>query len=582
MLDARLNALEGALNSACRGLATAARDAGAAAGALSRDASVAVSAAERVEQALLSRRDGMEDNLQQALQLASRAASERDAVLRASIVAEILQPLRALSMQVLSIAATAGAAAASSTREPATLPALQGAIKGELTDTQLQSLVSAVGQEARMAAAEGAQLAPEQWAAILRRLQSLQVRECVAGLVGWLVGYLSCACLTSALSPQETLEGVRDAQQATRAAPRGDAGQRKATPAAATPDTFPRAMDRLSAAASPNATAPAMPSWLNGGGDAPAGQLANGARSIHAWMEEPRAEQERVEVTTGGSRTAAPLAAVAALTSDVAAPSGPPESEADTQRAPAPLPQPSSGVPVETMASLMTEGLAALRAGRADAEACARGEVDPDAAVLADERFAAAATLFTRAVAMCERTGNADDLAAAQGNCGNAWLARARHAMVMGDVQRVGEAEEWLVQAGRCFRAANEAARGGSDGRALTQWGAALALRGALVAPSAPDDAVLLFDAAAEKYNAAAGLGPDAAPGALTALGRVLMDRAEALPAGRTGALVEAAEVLEEAVRQRPEDGEAIALLRLCDQRIEALDMATRVRRRRG
>ena len=60
------------------------------------------------------------------------------------------------------------------------------------------------------------------------------------------------------------------------------------------------------------------------------------------------------------------------------------------------------------------------------------------------------------------------------------------------------------------------------------------------------------------------------------------MDRAEALPAGRTGALVEAAEVLEEAVRQRPEDGEAIALLRLCDQRIEALDMATRVRRRRG
>ena len=194
MLDARLNALEGALNSACRGLATAARDAGAAAGALSRDASVAVSAAERVEQALLSRRDGMEDNLQQALQLASRAASERDAVLRASIVAEILQPLRALSMQVLSIAATAGAAAASSTREPATLPALQGAIKAELTDTQLQSLVSAVGQEARMAAAEGAQLAPEQWAAILRRLQSLQVRECVAGLdgagLGWLVGWL--------------------------------------------------------------------------------------------------------------------------------------------------------------------------------------------------------------------------------------------------------------------------------------------------------------------------------------------------------------------------------------------------------
>jgi hypothetical protein len=188
VLDARLNALEGALNNACRGLATAARDAGAAADALSRDASVVVSAAERVEQALLSRRDGMEDNLQQALQLASRAASERDAVLRASIVAEILQPLRALSMQVLSIAATAGAAAASSAREPATLSALPGAVKAELTDAQLQSLVAAVGQEARLAASEGAQLAPEQWAAILLRLQSLQV-------CAWLVDCLGTRML---------------------------------------------------------------------------------------------------------------------------------------------------------------------------------------------------------------------------------------------------------------------------------------------------------------------------------------------------------------------------------------------------
>ena len=179
-MDARLDAREGALNNACRGLATAARDAGAAAGVLSRDASAAVSAVERVEQALLSRRDGVEDNLERALQLASRAASERDAVLRASIVAEILQPLRALSMQVLSIAATAGAAAASSAREPAALPALQGAIQAELTDAQLQSLVQAVGQEARLAATEvldsRAGVAPEQWATILRRLQSLQVR----------------------------------------------------------------------------------------------------------------------------------------------------------------------------------------------------------------------------------------------------------------------------------------------------------------------------------------------------------------------------------------------------------------------
>jgi hypothetical protein len=402
-------------------------------------------------------------------------------------------------------------------------------------------------------------------------------------LVGGLPGHAHAAldCLTVAGDgPQETLEGVRDAQQ-TRAARQEDAGLHKATSAAAPPDVSPLLESGVAIDGEPD-TAPAMPSWLNGADDAPAEQLAEGNRSFQAWMEEPGAGPERVEVTRG-SREAAPLAA-AAPTGDVAEPLGPPvrEGALDAQRAAAPPPVSSDGPP-ETLAFLMTDGLAALRAGRADAEACARGEADPDAADLADERFAAAATLFTRAVEMCELTSNADDLAAAQGNCGNAWLARARHAMVTGDVQRVGEAEEWLVQAGRCFRAANEAARGGPDGRALTQWGAALALRGALVAPSAPDDAVLLFDAAAEKYTAAAGLGPDTAPGALTALGRVLMDRAEALPADRTAdALVEAAEVLEEAIRQRPEDGEAIALLQLCDQRVEALDMATRVRRRRG
>ena len=347
--------------------------------------------------------------------------------------------------------------------------------------------------------------------------------------------------LTSALIPQETLEGVRDGQSGAGGA------------------------------------APAVLSWLNGAG-APAAQLTKGDRRIQAWIEEPGAQPERVEVANG-SRAAAPLAA-AALTSDAASPPGVSDSGsvAATQReaAPPPPPMASTEERQDTLASLMTDGLAVLRAGRADAEACARGEADPDAADLADERFAAAATLFGRAVDMCERTGDAGDLEAAHGNCGNAWLARARHAVVLGDPQGVGEAEGWLVQAGRCFRAAHEAAASRADGRALTQWGAALALRGTLVAPSAPEDAVLLFDAAAEKYRAAADL---AAPGALTALGRVLMDRAEALPTSNAdAALGEAVEVLEEAIRQQPEDGEAVSLLRLCDQRLEALDEATRAR----
>lgn len=559
-IDTRLNALEGTLTTASRGMAVAARDASVAAGALSRDASVAVAAAERVEQALRQRQGQIDDAMDQALDLASRAASERDAVLRATIVAEILQPLRALSMQVLSIAAaTAGAAAAAvgnnnSSNAQSAMPALQGAVKAELTDAQLESLVAAVGQKTRIVVSEAVdaagpvRLAPEQWAALGRRLQRLEVR----------VFSLCDVCDAASIARMRILTAMLIRQEAVAVAT-------NAPPAAATPaDEKPVVMpDELRA----SSTSAALP------------RLSDGDRSIESWIEEPSGVLEAVpaaplinsmEASNGQASRAASEPPAGRPSSST----GGGDATADSNGASTPLANTASSSRVDA-AALMRDGLAALRAGRADAEACALGPrvPDTDASELADERLDTAASLFAAAADAYERSGNSSGLAAAQGNCGNALLARARHAVAQEDPQRLGLAEDWLVQAGRRFRAAHEASGATADGRALTQWGASLALRGRLVAGTTPDDAQLLFDAAAEKFAAARTVSTqDTAPDALIGLGQVLLDKADTLRRGsygRSAALKDAVAALEEAVRLEPEDEEALALLKLCDVALE-------------
>jgi len=556
-IDTRLNALEGTLTTASRGMAVAARDASVAAGALSRDASAAVAAAERVEQALRQRQGEIDDAMDQALDLASRAASERDAVLRATIVAEILQPLRALSMQVLSIAAaTAGAAAAagsnnSSKAQPA-MPALQGAVKAELTDAQLESLVAAVGQKTRSVVSEAVdaagpvRLAPEQWAALGRRLQRLEVR----------VFSLCHVCDDASIARMRILTAMLIRQEAVAVAT--NAPSASATPADEKPVVM---LDELRA----SSTSAALP------------QLSDGDRSIESWIEEPAGILEAVpaaplinsmEASNGQASRAAsepPAGRPSSSTGGV-------DGTADSNGASTPLASTASSSRVDATA-LMRDGLAALRAGRADAEACARGEPDTDASELADERLDTAASLFAAAADAYERSGDSSGLAAAQGNCGNALLARARHAVFQENPQRLSLAEDWLMQAGRRFRAANEASGATADGRALTQWGASLALRGRLVAGTTPDDAQLLFDAAAEKFAAARTVSTqDTAPDALIGLGQVLLDKADTLRRGsygRNAALKDAVAALEEAIRLEPEDEEALALLKLCDVALE-------------
>ncbi len=155
-LDARLAALEGSLSGASRGMAQAAREAGAAAGALARDASAAVAAADAVAaalsdaslDALTARLAGVEaavggvegvfeDALERLARAQRRAADERDVALTDGIVSQVLPPLRAVSMQLLSVAAAAGGAAAGAAAANASAPQQQalssGPVRAELT-----------------------------------------------------------------------------------------------------------------------------------------------------------------------------------------------------------------------------------------------------------------------------------------------------------------------------------------------------------------------------------------------------------------------------------------------------------------
>jgi len=181
-------------------------------------------------------------------------------------------------------------------------------------------------------------------------------------------------------------------------------------------------------------------------------------------------------------------------------------------------------------ASRAEAGLAALRAGR---DLARRGGEKVDTLEDADEMFADAIAHFERALEM-------EPTPRAQGNLGNAHLARgrvqatlaamafreaanARNARVNAGLEGTAEmyaelAEENLIEAGRKFRAVvssmrdDESATSGvkAEAKALAGWGSALALRSELVLDSrgATEDAESLALAAAEKYKAAAAIEP--------------------------------------------------------------------------
>lgn len=165
------------------------------------------------------------------------------------------------------------------------------------------------------------------------------------------------------------------------------------------------------------------------------------------------------------------------------------------------------------VAALVQSGLSALRRGR---EAAQRQQAWAEA----DVEFAKAASTFAMAADLDP------ECVQAFGNGGNALLAHGRLKLqassaaaarpgggVDAEAALLAQAEDLFVQAGRQFRQVLLRAPG--DARALSNWGAALSLRGRLMASEQPRDAEMLFEAAAEKYAAAAKAQPGA-PGVFT------------------------------------------------------------------
>jgi len=227
-------------------------------------------------------------------------------------------------------------------------------------------------------------------------------------------------------------------------------------------------------------------------------------------------------------------------------------------------------------ASRAEAGLEALRAGR---DLARRGGEKVDTLEDADEMFADAIAHFERALEM-------EPTPRAQGNLGNAHLARgrvqatlaamafreaanARNARVNAGLEGTAEmyaelAEENLIEAGRKFRAVvssmrdDESATSGvkAEAKALAGWGSALALRSELVLDSrgATEDAESLALAAAEKYKAAAAIEPTS-PSIYVAWGDALRMTASLGPAEDEDELLrQASGCYSEALRLDPDN----------------------------
>ena len=213
----------------------------------------------------------------------------------------------------------------------------------------------------------------------------------------------------------------------------------------------------------------------------------------------------------------------------------------------------SQAASAESIREALDDGLALLRRAR---DAARDAGDSPAAMVDADAELAAAVTALRRASALADSaagespggespggespgdSSSSPAAAAAAGNLANALLARgrlqrrlanaaareearARNAGIRAGVEGAADyhaelADEFLVLAGRSFRRALvecsnapgiEPATSPGATRALTGWGAALALRGRTVFeagdPESSTEATALAQAAAEKYRAA-------------------------------------------------------------------------------
>jgi len=274
---------------------------------------------------------------------------------------------------------------------------------------------------------------------------------------------------------------------------------------------------------------------------------------------EPEAEAELAETAaeppTGTTETRAEtpmsLGQAEAARRALASVAGPSDSAADSDDSGS-----SPAASAESVRRALNDGLALLRRAR---DAARDAGDSPAAMVDADDELAAAVTALRRASALADAAAAGESppgespagespggsssssspaaAAAAAGNLANALLARgrlqrrlanaaareearARRAGIRAGVEGASDfhaelAEEFLVLAGRSFRAALVAADGPgiepatSPGatRALTGWGAALALRGRMVFeagdPESSAEAAALALAASEKYRAA-------------------------------------------------------------------------------
>jgi len=486
---------------------------GVAAGALAREAAAASDAAARVE-AALSGREWRTEALEALLE-------RRDAQLQEALVSELLPPLRAVSMQMLSVAAAAGGAAAS-----AAAAGQPGApLLLELPDAQLQQICEAMRTQAGPGGGpeKGVRLDAEQWSALGGRLQRLEQQ-------------LRLLSEQSGAAEAETVQADASADASARA------------------EAYERMQALLTAANRERLMEPpAVPTQAPPASD----------RSIPDWLEEEREPQ----LAYAAAREEVQRVMAAATQPE-------PQAQSAIAEEPSTTPELDDGAASDP-ASLLRAGLEALRAGRAAAAA------DGAAAVsAADGLFASAHRLFSRAAEIGQAEGGGRTAASAHGNCGNALLERARlvlrpalpGAAPSADDARI--AEELLVLAGRSFRSALQASPGEGRGRALQQWGTALALRGRMLAPDTPADGAQLFAAAAEKFAAAAAL-PQPPAGSHASLGAALAERAACLgrgSPGRRAALSEAVRALEEAVRREPGDGAVAGMLRRLDQELEEME----------
>jgi len=249
-------------------------------------------------------------------------------------------------------------------------------------------------------------------------------------------------------------------------------------------------------------------------------------------------------------------------------------------------------VATDDFAVYSEQGLEALRSGR---DLARRGGEDVDMLEDADEMFANAIKDFERA----SLAATSEQLSRADGNLGNAFLARGRVQAVLAEMaykeaqmardrrvnaglEGTGEmyfelSEENLIQAGRRFRAvvsAESESPVASDGnksgiqakaKALAGWGSALSLRSELVLSTqgATADAESLAVAAAEKFRAAAAIEPDS-PKIYVSWGDALRLSASLGPVSKEQERLKQAQgCYNEALRLAPEYGPALAALEM-------------------